>query len=131
VHVCGAGDVRLALDAGPNIVHLDLAAVDMGDAVAYARFLDGDGWIAWGAIPTDGPVGEEAQPLWSALVDTWCELTRRGCDPARLRTQALVAPACGLAGHGESQSERAMRHAYEIGQRVQHHVVASKLAVGA
>jgi hypothetical protein len=131
VHVCGSGDVRLALDAGPNVVHCDIDALDLDDGVAFSRFLDGGGWLAWGAIPTHRPVGEQSQPLWKALLDTWCELTRRGCDPERLRTQALVAPACGLAGHGESQAERAMLLAREIGGRVHDHAAACKLAVGA
>jgi hypothetical protein len=131
VHVCGAGDVRLALDAGPQIVHLDAGELRFDDAIALSRFLEGDGWIAWGAIPTHGPIGEQAAPLWKALLDVWCELTRRGCDPARVRQQALVAPACGLSGHGPSQAERAMLLAREIGQRVHDHAVATKLAVGA
>ena len=96
-----------------------------------SRFLDGGGWVAWGAIPTHRPVGEQPQPLWKALLDAWCELTRRGCDPVRLRAQALVAPACGLAGHGASQAERAMLLAREIGNRVHDHAAATKLAVGA
>ena len=68
-----------------------------------------------------GPVGEHPSPLWKALLDVWCELTRRGCDPVRLRPQALVTPACGLAGHGPSQAERAMLLAREIGNRVHDH----------
>jgi hypothetical protein len=131
VHVCGHGDLRIALDAGPNVVHVDVGALDLDDAVALSRFLDGDGWVAWGAIPTHRPVGEHPQPLWKALLDTWCELTRRGCDPVRLRAQALVAPACGLAGHGVSQAERALCLAREIGNRVHDHAAATKLAVGA
>jgi hypothetical protein len=131
VHACGHSDVKLALAAGPDLVHVDASAFDLDDASALSRFLDGDGWVAWGAIPTDRPVGQEAQPLWNHVVNTWCELTRRGCDPVRLRTQAIVAPACGLAGHGVTQAERAMLLAGEIGTRVHHHVVASKLAVGA
>ena len=131
VHVCGAGDLRLALDAGPHVVQMDVAALDLDDAVPLSRFLDGDGWVAWGAIPTHRPVGERPQPLWSALLDAWCELTRRGCDPVRLRRQALVSPACGLAGHGISQAERAMLLAREIGNRVHDHAAATKLAVGA
>jgi hypothetical protein len=131
VHVCGAGDVRLALDAGPNVLHCDVDVLDLDHAVALSRFLDGGGWVTWGAIPTHRPVGEHAQPLWKALLDTWCELTRRGCDPARLRAQALIAPACGLAGHGVSQAERAMALAREIGGRVRDHAAACKLAVGA
>jgi hypothetical protein len=131
VHVCGRSDLRLALDAGPNIVHFDTALFDIDDASALSRFLEGDGWVAWGAIPTHKPVGEQPQPLWKALLDLWCELTRRGCDPVRLRAQALVAPACGLAGHGASQAERAMLLAREIGNRVHDHAAATKLAVGA
>ncbi len=131
VHVCGSGELRIALDAGPQLVHVDVGALDLDDAAALARFLDGDGWVAWGAIPTHRPVGEHPQPLWKALLDTWCELTRRGCDPVRLRAQALVAPACGLAGHGVSQAERALSLAREIGNRVHDHAAATKLAVGA
>jgi hypothetical protein len=131
VHVCGYGDLRLALDAGPQVVHFDVGALDLDDATALSRFLDGGGWVAWGAIPTHRPVGEQPQPLWKALLDAWCELTRRGCDPVQLRAQALVAPACGLAGHGESQAERAMLLAREIGNRVHDHAAATKLAVGA
>ena len=131
MHVCGQGDLRLALDAGPQVAHFDVGALDLDDASALSRFLDGGGWIAWGAIPTHRPVGEHAQPLWKALLDAWCELTRRGCDPVQLRGQALVAPACGLAGHGASQAEHAMLLAREIGNRVHDHAAATKLAVGA
>jgi hypothetical protein len=131
VHVCGQGDLRIALDAGPRLVHFDVGALDLDDAAPLSRFLDADGWVIWGAIPTHRPVGEHVAPLWKTLLDTWCELTRRGCDPARLRSQALVAPACGLAGHGVSQAERAMVLAREIGGRVHDHGAATKLAIGA
>jgi methionine synthase II (cobalamin-independent) len=131
VHVCGAGDARLALDAGPDILAVDVAEVCLDDAVAFARFLEADGWIAWGAVPTDRPVGESASPLWKALLDVWCELTKRGCDPLRLRNQALVTPACGLAGHGPSQAERALCLAREIGCRVLDQAAATRLTVGA
>jgi hypothetical protein len=131
VHVCGPGDVRLALDAGPDIIAVDVTEVCLDDAFAYARFLEGEGSIAWGAVPTDRPVGENAAPLWKTLIDVWCELTKHGCDPIRLRNQALVTPACGLAGHGPSQAERAMRLAREIGNRVMDQSAATRLSVGA
>jgi methionine synthase II (cobalamin-independent) len=131
VHVCGPGDVQVALAAGPDVVHLDVDAVVLEDAIALARYLDGGGWIAWGAVPTNGPIGEHPAPLWKALLDVWCELTRRGCDPVRMRQQALVAPACGLAGHGPTQAERAMVLARELGNRVHDQAAATKLAIGA
>jgi hypothetical protein len=131
VHVCGAGDVRMALDAGPRVVAIDVAHIRLDDAFSLARFLENDGWIAWGVVPTDRPVGESASPLWKALVEVWCELTRRGCDPIRLRNQAITTPACGLAGHGLSQAEHAMYLAREIGARVHDQAAATKLTVGA
>jgi hypothetical protein len=123
--------VRLALAAGPDVIALDVNEVQLDDAFTLSRFLEGDGAIAWGAVPTDRPVGESAAPLWKALVDVWCELTKRGCDPIRLRNQAVVTPACGLAGHGPSQAEHAMRLAREIGARVLDQSAATRLSVGA
>ena len=97
MHVCGAGNRRLALEAGPQVLGVEVGDDLVDDADVLARHLDADGWIASGAVPTDRPVGESVEPLWRALVGVWCELTRRGCDPVRLRTQSVVTPACGLA----------------------------------
>ena len=69
VHVCGPGPVRIALDAGPDVVGVDVGTVALEDAHGIARFLDGGGWIAWGAVPTDRPIGESSQALWRELVD--------------------------------------------------------------
>jgi methionine synthase II (cobalamin-independent) len=131
VHVCGTGDRRLVLEAGPDILGVEVDASLVDDADVLARHLDADGWIAWGAVPTDRPVGESSEPLWRALARVWCELTRRGCDPVRIRTQSLLTPACGLAGHGVSQAERAMRLAEELADRVHHQAVAARLTLGA
>lgn len=131
VHVCGAGDRRLALEAGPQVIGVEVGADLVDDADVIARHLDADGWVAWGAVPTDRPVGESVDPLWRALAAVWCELTRRGCDPVRLRTQGVVTPACGLAGHGPSQAERALRLARAVADRVHDQAVAARLTLGA
>jgi len=131
VHVCSGGDLRVALDAGPVIVGVEVREQVLESAGWIGRHLDGGGWIAWGAVPTDKPVGEQSSPLWKSLVALWCELTRRGCDPVQLRSQSLITPACGLAGHGRSQAERAMHLAREIGARVHDQAAATKLTIGA
>jgi len=131
VHVCGDGDLGLALEAGPQIVGIEVRAELVRDAVPIARFLDGDGWIAWGAVPTDRPVGESADPHWRHLAEVWCELTRRGCDPVPLRTRGMITPACGLAGYGASQAERVLGIARELAARVHDQAVAARLMLGA
>ncbi|HMF84495.1 MAG TPA: hypothetical protein VKI01_14585 [Acidimicrobiia bacterium] len=131
VHICGAGDRRLALEAGPQVLGIEVEDDLVDDADVLARHLEADGWIAWGAVPTDRPVGESVEPLWRALVGVWCELTRRGCDPVRLRTQSIITPACGLAGHGPTQAERALRLARDLAHRVHDQAIAARLTLGA
>ncbi len=53
VHVCGAGALDIALAAGPDVIGIDVHARWLDHAVGLARFLDGGGFIAWGAVPTD------------------------------------------------------------------------------
>jgi methionine synthase II (cobalamin-independent) len=131
VHVCGDGDPRVALAAGPDVLGVEVSARLLADGAGFARFLEAGGFIAWGAVPTDRPVGESAAPLWKALVELWCELTRRGCDGIRLRSQAIITPACGLAGHGVSQAERALVLTRDLAGRVFDQAAATKLTVGA
>jgi hypothetical protein len=131
VHVCGDGDIRIAFEAGPKVLGVPVSEGLIDDADVLARHVDADGWVAWGAVPTDRPVGDTTDALWRHLVSVWCELTRRGCDPVRLRTRGVITPACGLAGHGITQAERALRLAAEIAERVGDQSVAARLTVGA
>jgi methionine synthase II (cobalamin-independent) len=131
VHVCGEGDIALALEAGPEVLGVEVRDDIVQHTVSLARFLDGDGWIAWGAVPTDRPVGESADPHWRTLARVWCELTRRGCDPVPLRTRGLITPTCGLAGYGASQAERVLGIARELAARVHDQAVAARLTLGA
>jgi hypothetical protein len=131
VHVCGDGDVRLAFEAGSTVLGLPVSDALVQDVGSLVRHLDADGWVAWGAVPTDRPVGESPDPLWRRLVTLWCELTRRGCEPLRLRNQAIVTPACGLATHGPSQAERALQLAAALAERVATQSAAARLTAGA
>jgi len=131
VHVCGDGDLQLAFEAGPRILGVEVSPRLVEHSVTIARFLDTGGFVGWGAIPTDRPVGESVEPHWRALTAVWCELTRRGCDPVPLRTRGLVTPACGLAGYGPSQAERVLGLAHELAARVHDQAIAARLSLGA
>ncbi len=131
VHVCGDGDVRLAYEAGPQVLAVPATPHLLDHAGTLARHLDGGGWVAWGAVPTDRPLGEGVDVLWRRLVTLWCELTRRGADPRAVRTQALITPACGLAGHGPTQARRALELTRTLAERVGDQAVATRLTVGA
>jgi hypothetical protein len=131
VHVCGDGDLGLALEAGPDVLGVEVSDELPAQWVALARFLDGAGWVAWGAVPTDRPVGESADPHWRRLAAVWCELTKVGIDPVPLRARALITPACGLAGYGATQAERVLGIARELAVRVHDQAVAARFTLGA
>jgi methionine synthase II (cobalamin-independent) len=131
VHCCGATDWSLVTQAGPRVLSVPVTASLVSHAGTLGRFLEREGWIAWGAVPTDEPVGESGDGLWRRLSDLWCALVREGCDAGRLRRQALVTPACGLAGHGSSQADHSLRLAAELGRRVLGQAIGVRLQVGA
>ncbi len=87
----------LSLPATPLLIPL---------AGYLARFLNDGGWIVWGAIATEGPIGASPTRSAARLESLWAELARRGCDPERMRSQSLFSPQCGLGGHCTSVAER-------------------------
>lgn len=118
VHCCGQGDWASLLAAGPGVISLPVSA-DLVDVAGFiGRFLEGGGWIAWGAVHTDGPVPTTAQRPWRNLNSLWTGLARGGCDLDRLRHQVLLTPACGLATHAEVVAARVFRIVRELSDRL-------------
>ena len=131
LHCCGLADWRVVLQAGPQILSLPVASGAVEHAGALSAFLERGGWVAWGAVPTTGPIGVTADRLWQQLSVEWCGLTQGGCDPVLLRDQALVTPACGLGLHGEPQAELVLDLANEVARRLSTQTGAMRLTVGA
>ena len=131
LHCCGPTDWKLVLQAGPQILSAPLDQGLEAAPDALSRFLDDGGWIAWGAVPTDEPIGSSPGRLWRQLSAVWCELVRGGCDPVLLRTQSLVTPACGLATHGVTQAEGVLSLTRQVAVRLHDQALGVRLAVGA
>ncbi|MCB1040358.1 MAG: hypothetical protein R2701_04935 [Acidimicrobiales bacterium] len=131
VHVCGPADWRLVLQAGPGVVSMPVGADVTGSAGALGSFLERGGWVAWGAVPTDGPMGEQPARFWRLLSAQWCELVQNGCDPVLLRRQALVTPVCGLALHDEVQADHVFSLCRSLAERIHDQVTGIRLSVGA
>lgn len=131
LHCCGAADWRVVLQAGPQILSLPLESGAEAHAGAMGAFLDRGGWLAWGAVPTTGPIGSTDERLWQQLSSEWCALTRAGCDPVLLREQALITPACGLAGHGVAQAEQVLSLTNMVARRLETQTLGMRLTVGA
>lgn len=131
VHCCGVADWRVVLQAGPQVLSLPVGAGAVEHAGALGAFLDSGGRLAWGAVPTTGPLGTTPERLWQRLSAEWCALTEAGCDPVMLRDQALVTPACGLALHGEAQADQVVRLTNQVARRLETQTRGMRLTVGA
>jgi hypothetical protein len=131
LHCCGPTDWKLVLQTGPRILSAPLALGLESASEPLGRFLDNGGWVAWGAIPTDEPIGSTPGRLWRQLSAVWCEMVQGGCDPILLRTQSLVTPACGLATHGVTQAERVLSLTRQVASRVHDQALGVRLSVGA
>ena len=131
VHCCGTADIATMLEAGPQVLSIPISD-DLAEYAGYiGRFLECGGVVAWGAIPTIGPLTTRADRYWNRLSDVWCQLVERGVDAGRIRRQSLVTPECGLANHQVSSARRVARLASEVGRKVSTQATSSKLALGA
>ena len=119
VHVCGDIDVATLVASGPKVLSLPARASLVPYAGYLARFLDEGGAIAWGAVPTEGPIGGAAGRTAGRLEALWGQLVDRGCDPTRIRRQSLISPQCGLGGLSTSVAERVCAIARAVSRSVQ------------
>jgi methionine synthase II (cobalamin-independent) len=131
IHCCGAADWRLVLQAGPQILSLPVDAGAQDHAGALGAFLEAGGHLAWGAVPTDGPLGSTPERLWRTLSAEWCGLVQGGCEPVLLRERSLITPACGLATHDETQADQVLWLTSQLARRVQTQTLGLRLTVGA
>lgn len=131
LHCDGRSDWRLLLGSGVDIVSAPVGGRLETVPDALARFLDRGGWVAWGAVPVDEPVGTTGERLWRRLSELWCELVRTGCDPVRVRTQALITPARGLESHGLTQAQRVLELVRLIADHTRDQGIGLRLSVGA
>jgi hypothetical protein len=129
---CGGGaDWHVVQGAGPQILAVPVLPDLAAQAGALDRFLESGGWVAWGAVPTEGPFGSGIDRLWRGLSALWCQLVRAGVDPSRLRCQALVTPIGGLGRHHVSQAGDVMTLVDKLAKRLYDQATGLRLSVGA
>jgi methionine synthase II (cobalamin-independent) len=131
LHCCGRADWPAVLQAGPQMLSLPVDAGATDHPGAFADFLDRGGWLAWGAVPTDRPLGETAEILWRRMAAEWDALADAGCDPRRIVEQALVTPACGLVGLDTLQAAHVLDLTNHLARRVEARALELGLTLGA
>ena len=128
---CADADWAPLIATGPQILGVPVRP-SVADSSGYlGEFLARGGIIAWGVVPTDGPIPTTAERPWRQLTALWCEMVNRGCDQIQLRQQALVTPECGMGLHSPSVADRVHRITAEVGRRVHDQATATRFVLGA
>jgi len=131
VRVDGRADWSMLLRTGIAVLGAPVTAQLETAAAELARFLERGGVVAWGAVPTDEPLGTSADRLWRRLSALWCELVGEGIDPRLLRERSIITTAGELSSFGTSQAERAIALAQDLASRVFRQARGLHLSIGA
>ena len=126
-------DWPLVLETGPAVLAVPVQTHEslVAASASIGQFLERGGRLAWGTVPTEGPLGSSAGLLWRQLSSVWCSLVQGGCDASRLRLQALVTPAGGLGRHAIGQAEVVLALVDELAHRLYDQATGLRLSVGA
>jgi hypothetical protein len=131
VHVPGRTDWETVLRSGVSMISAPADAALVGWAPQLADMLDRGGWVAWGAVPVDQPLGTGEELLWRRLAAVWAEMVAVGVDPMQLRLRSMVSPADGLGHFGPTQAERVIDLVTSLSSRVRRQTIAARLSLGA
>lgn len=130
IHCCAAG-WSWALEAGPDLLSIPCTSIATGSLAMLARFVESGGWVAWGVVPSRGPVGESPAPFWRRLVNVWNEVISGGADAISIRTQALVTPTCGLSLHEPEQARRVLSINADVAELARQQAIGVRYQLGA
>ena len=107
VHVPGRTDWETVLSTGVSLISAPADAGLVGWAPQVADMLEQGGWVAWGAVPVDQPLGTgEELPVAAPGGHLGCHGGASGVDPLLLRQRSMMSPVDGLGHFGVSQAER-------------------------
>jgi methionine synthase II (cobalamin-independent) len=111
LHCCGNSDWPMLLESGTDIISFDSWSY-LDNFCLFPReidaFLRRGGYLAWGAVPTIGPVPENWAALAERLSQGLASLEGSGVDKDLLLTRSLLTPSCGMGLLSEPEAARVL-----------------------
>lgn len=114
VHCCGKTDWSIITSSNVNILSFD--AYNFSDSIALypqdiKNFLDRDGIIAWGLVPTVDPSQIESvtiDQLLKIFEKTKSLLVEKGVSESKIIVQSIITPSCGTGSLSTDLSEKSI-----------------------
>ena len=122
-HCCGNTDWGMLLETSVNAISFDAYNYAENLAVFASevkRFLERDGILVWGIVPTveEQIASETAESLIARLDAAIARLVKKGVDRNLVYERALITPACGLGTISEPFAERALELTQAISKQI-------------
>jgi hypothetical protein len=125
VHLCGNPDWDFLLGLDLDILSLDVYSngeVFASYAESIKKFLERDGVLVWGIVPTNSEPfeAENLESLEKRLEEIWDILGKRGIDLEFLLSRSLLSPAtcCLVNPDGEKTVEEAFKVINRLSRRL-------------
>ncbi len=125
VHLCGNPDWDFLLNLDLDVLSLDMYSngnIFVSYASSIRRFLERDGILIWGMVPTNVEPfeTEDAVSLEKRLLALWNILQREGIDRDHLLSRSLLSPAtcCLVNPDGATTVEKAFRTVNDLSERL-------------
>ena len=125
IHLCGNPDWDFLLNLDMDILSLDVytnAEIFSSYATSIQKFLDRNGVIVWGIVPTgfEDFEKEETVTMIQHLEDVWKILWSKGVDRQQMIARSMLSPAtcCLVNPDKERTVERAFSSVGQISNRL-------------
>jgi hypothetical protein len=125
IHLCGNPDWDFLLNLDLDILSMDTylnGEIFASYASSVKRFLDNEGVLVWGIVPTNvEPFEKESMDSLQALLeDVWGILSKTGIDPDYILSRSLISPAtcCLVNPDGEKTVDKAFTVVRELSQKL-------------
>ena len=125
IHLCGNPDWDFLLNLDMEVLSLDVytnAEIFSSYASSIGRFLDRDGVIVWGIVPTgfEDFEKEETLTMIQHLENVWKILWSKGVDREQMINRSMISPAtcCLVNPDKERTVERAFSSVKQVSDRL-------------
>ena len=133
IHLCGNPDWDFLLNLDLDILSLDVytnAEIFSSYATSIRKFLDRNGVIVWGIVPTGFETfeKEETNSMIQRLENVWKTLWSKGVDREQMIARSMLSPAtcCLVNPDKERTVERAFSSVNQISDRLREKYISSQ-----
>lgn len=121
IHCCSKADWPLAIKSGTGIISFD--AYGYAETISmypeeFTQFLQDDGYLAWGIVPTTESIREETLDSIRKRLDNSIERVSHSIRGDLLRSKIILTPSCGTGSMNVEEAIKVFKLLKQIKETV-------------